>query len=74
LAANLFWETREHSCYYPILLAVAGHILVESAVYRQEAGYNKLVVERSMLAEADIGVVEDSLELDSNIPLLAPDV
>jgi hypothetical protein len=53
---------------------VAGHILVESAVYRQEAVHSKLVVERSMLAEADIEAVEDWLVLDSNIPLLAPAV
>jgi hypothetical protein len=53
---------------------VAGHILVESAVYRQEAGHSKLVVERNMLAEADIEAVEDWLVLDSNIRLPLPAV
>jgi hypothetical protein len=51
---------------------VAEHTLVVLAVYRQEAGHSKLVVERSMLVEADIEAVEDWLVQDSNIPLPLP--
>jgi hypothetical protein len=74
LAANLFWETWEHSYYCPIPLAVAENTHVESVVYRQVAGHSKLAVERSMLEEADIGAVEDWLVQDSNIRLPLPAV
>lgn len=47
------------SYYQPIHLAEVGHTLVESVVYRQEAGHSKMVVERCMLAEVDIEGVED---------------